>query len=289
MRNNGPAARLGSHGPFGLPFNTVFREEKAMAREWENREGSRRYEERGDERRFGAGRDWSDRAEDEARSWFGDEDAERRRMMDEREDRRHFGGGGYDRQDRHYGGTMRPFAGRDPYRGSERASPGERDMYGYPRRQSDDRWRYRTSGGQGWDEERGFLDRAGDEVASWFGDENAARRREMDARYRGRGPKNYTRSDERIAEDINDRLSDDGYVDASGIEVSVSGGEITLNGTVTERFAKRRAEDIAESISGVRHVQNNLRVATPADTGAETARTGSRSTPEAGSSATFRH
>lgn len=32
-------------------------------------------------------------------------------------------------------------------------------------------------------EERGFLDRAGDEVRSWFGDEDAERRREADARY----------------------------------------------------------------------------------------------------------
>jgi osmotically-inducible protein OsmY len=50
------------------------------------------------------------------------------------------------------------------------------------------------------------------------------------------------------------------HIDASNIEVSVSRGEVTLNGTVTERFAKRHAEDLAESVSGVKHVQNNLRV-----------------------------
>lgn len=33
------------------------------------------------------------------------------------------------------------------------------------------------------DEDRGFFDRAGDEVRSWFGDEEAERRREMDQRY----------------------------------------------------------------------------------------------------------
>ncbi len=32
-------------------------------------------------------------------------------------------------------------------------------------------------------DERGFLDRAGDEVRSWFGDEEAERRRELDSRY----------------------------------------------------------------------------------------------------------
>jgi hypothetical protein len=55
-------------------------------------------------------------------------------------------------------------------------------------------------------------------------------------------------------------LSDDPFVDASEVEVSVSSCEVTLLGTVDNRDAKRRAEDIAEQVSGVRHVQNNLRV-----------------------------
>jgi hypothetical protein len=42
--------------------------------------------------------------------------------------------------------------------------------------------------------------------------------------------------------------------------VEVSGREVTLSGQVDSRMAKRRAEDIAESVSGVTHVQNNLRV-----------------------------
>jgi osmotically-inducible protein OsmY len=107
-------------------------------------------------------------------------------------------------------------------------------------------------------EGRGFWDRASDEVASWFGDEDAARRREAD--HRGRGPKDYTRSDERIREDANDRLTEDSRVDASNITLTVDKGEITLNGTVSSREAKRRAEDVVDNISGVKHVQNNLRV-----------------------------
>ena len=35
---------------------------------------------------------------------------------------------------------------------------------------------------------------------------------------------------------------------------------MTLDGTVDSRAAKHHAEDLAESCSGVRHVQNNLRV-----------------------------
>ncbi|MBP2297162.1 BON domain-containing protein [Azospirillum rugosum] len=123
-------------------------------------------------------------------------------------------------------------------------------------------------GGSQHSGDRGFLERAGDEMASWFGDEDAERRRRTDAwrgdsgaqHHRGRGPKGYTRSDERIREDINDRLTDDPYLDASDIEVTVSGAEVTLSGSVEDRRAKHRAEDIAESVSGARHVQNNLRV-----------------------------
>ena len=115
------------------------------------------------------------------------------------------------------------------------------------------------------DRERGWWDRASDEVASWFGDEEAERRRRYDevqqGQHRGRGPKSYRRSDERIREDINDRLTDHAYLDASNIDVSVKDGETTLSGSVDNRRAKRLAEDVAENVSGVSHVQNNLRVA----------------------------
>jgi hypothetical protein len=77
--------------------------------------------------------------------------------------------------------------------------------------------------------------------------------------FRGRGPKGYRRSDERIREDVSDRLADAADVDASDIEVAVQDGEVTLSGTVDGRHARRRAEDLAESVSGVRYVQNNLR------------------------------
>jgi len=105
---------------------------------------------------------------------------------------------------------------------------------------------------------RGFFERAGDEVASWFGDEDAARRREND--HSGRGPSNYTRSDERILEDACDHLTVDRAVDAQNIQVTVQKGEITLDGTVSSRQQKRRAEDCVHDISGVKHVQNNLRI-----------------------------
>ncbi|WEX73813.1 BON domain-containing protein [Sinorhizobium numidicum] len=121
---------------------------------------------------------------------------------------------------------------------------------------------------RGYGRERGFLERAGDEVASWFGDEEAERRRNMD-QFRGKGPKGYTRSDSRIQEDVSDRLSDEGALDASDIEVSVVNGEVQLSGFVDSKWAKRRAEDCVEGVSGVTHVQNNIRVRTAGATGTE--------------------
>jgi len=133
---------------------------------------------------------------------------------------------------------------------------------------------YRRGGGA----DRGFLERAGDEIASWFGDDAAEHRRRYDAgrgapgalHHRGRGPRGYTRSDGRIREDVSDRLTDDTSVNASDIDVAVAGGDVTLNGTVDSRAAKRRAEDVAETVPGVRHVQNNLRVLPWTNTGTST-------------------
>jgi osmotically-inducible protein OsmY len=76
----------------------------------------------------------------------------------------------------------------------------------------------------------------------------------------GKGPKGYKRSDERIRDDVNDHLTHDHGVDATHIDVVVVDCECTLSGNVATRDEKRRAEDIAERIMGVKHVQNNLRV-----------------------------
>ncbi len=170
-----------------------------------------------------------------------------------------YGTGGSERQG--YGGSYGSPYGASSY-GQEFRPLGFYESSG----RSDDR--------RGRGEERGWWDRTADEVSSWFGDEDAERRRRMDERrageHRGRGPRGYTRSDERIREDVSDRLTDDPYVDASEIDVTVSSCEVTLSGTVDSRMAKRRAEDIAESVSGVRNVQNNLRVQQASSSGSGT-------------------
>lgn len=109
-------------------------------------------------------------------------------------------------------------------------------------------------------DERSLWDRGVDEVSSWLGDERARERRAND-QFRGKGPRNYTRSDERIREDVCDRLTESSTVDASDIDVQVGQGEVTLTGTVPTREQRRAAEDCAERVMGVMHVQNNVRVA----------------------------
>ena len=145
-----------------------------------------------------------------------------------------------------YGATG-AFFGSGLYEGGAGFRPSYR-----PSRSDEDGHRGRDRNSRDW------FDRAGDEVMSWFGDKDAARRRQMD--HRGRGPQNYTRSDDRIREDVNDNLTDDWGVDASNVTVTVNKGEVTLDGTVSTRLQKRRAEDCAEEVSGVKNVQNNLRV-----------------------------
>ncbi|MFG6638182.1 BON domain-containing protein [Sulfitobacter sp. 1A12126] len=106
-------------------------------------------------------------------------------------------------------------------------------------------WQNQTS----WGQRDGQAKQFGDEGQDGYGQS-----------HRGRGPKNYQRSDDRISEEVCDRLSDDHDVDASDIEVSVSDREVTLSGEVDSKQAKRCAEDCADSVSGIEHVQNNLRV-----------------------------
>jgi osmotically-inducible protein OsmY len=78
--------------------------------------------------------------------------------------------------------------------------------------------------------------------------------------YTGIGPRGYRRSDERICEEVCERLSRHGAIDASDIEVEVRDGEVIIKGMVGDRRSKRLAEDLADSTSGVRDVRNELRI-----------------------------
>ena len=175
---------------------------------------------------------------------------------------------------RHAGwGRTFPGEDRDAYQPRGR----EPDVYGAPHAQEParetEKWlgsgaaedygtgrSFRTAGRPGVG---GYWDGAREEIASWMGSQKSEPRES----FRGKGPKGYARSAERILEDINDRLTDDPWLDASEIEVSVEGSEATLKGTVSSRRDRRRAEAIAEDVLGVTYVQNNLRVAPQQESG----------------------
>jgi hypothetical protein len=179
-----------------------------------------------------------------------------------------------------YGGMYNRDYGRgydeDRWRSGQGYSGGmyNRDYGSYGRGYDEDRWRWggqNYSGGmhnrdygsygRGYDEDRwrsgqGYSGSSYSAPTSWTYTEYWY----IPGPHTGRGPKGYQRSDERIKEDVCERLMQHGQIDASDMEIDVQNGEVTLRGTVDQRQAKRMAEDAAESVSGVREVRNELRV-----------------------------
>ncbi|OMG74848.1 BON domain-containing protein [Burkholderia ubonensis] len=75
-----------------------------------------------------------------------------------------------------------------------------------------------------------------------------------------RGPKGYTRSDERIREDVCERLARALGIDVSDVSVKVQDGRVELDGTVPARWMRHGIEDIADSCMYVRDVENRVKV-----------------------------
>lgn len=93
--------------------------------------------------------------------------------------------------------------------------------------------------------------------------------------HRGKGPKGYARSAERIRDEVCERLTEDDMVDASEISISCrEGGVLVLEGTVDSMRAKHRAEMIADRCNGVREVDSRLKVLRPERQGADAMQSG---------------
>jgi osmotically-inducible protein OsmY len=174
-----------------------------------------------------AAQGWLERAGDQAQ-----QAQSRLRTRSDRDLQSDYSTGGYDqvdagRRDRDFGAQARGGQGYG-YGYDVETYPGGRDFGG-----------------------RDYRDvRTGDAAGSDYGS----------ADYRGVGPRNYTRSDERIREDLNERLTEAYDLDASGLSVEVSGGVATLTGNVPQRWMKHRAEDLADACIGVRDVRNHIQV-----------------------------
>ncbi|MFP2926673.1 BON domain-containing protein [Pyxidicoccus sp. 3LG] len=139
-----------------------------------------------------------------------------------------------------YPGSYTPNFGPHPYN--------ERDL-GYDRGFGTYVARDRNDGilGRRDQDERGPFERLGDRLREGV-------------RKLGKAPKAYTRSDDRVREDVYDRLMH-GWVNAENVEVLVKNGEVTLTGFVDDRRDKRIIEDIVEDVLGVKDVHNQLKVA----------------------------
>lgn len=68
------------------------------------------------------------------------------------------------------------------------------------------------------------------------------------------------RRDERIREEVCERLMFSHSVDPGELEVNVSEGLVTLDGIVEDRDQKRLAEELIEDLPGVKRVHNHLSV-----------------------------
>jgi len=254
-----------------------------MADRWDERNRNDVRDDRGIREQGRNERPMMQRAADEVRSWVGDDDAARRRRMDEiRDDRdnamRDQGRDrDYSRPERAWEQTRETFRDatdrdRDGRRGLSEWNDNDRPSY----RGGED-WANAgrgvgagALGARDWNRERAFNDRdrfSGHryQQTGTYGEwgstpSQPSNQQWQGTNYSGRGPRGYQRGDERIREDVCDRLTDDPRIDAEDIEVQVAQAEVTLSGSVRSREEKRYAEDLIEHITGVREVNNNLKV-----------------------------
>ena len=187
-----------------------------------------------------------------------------------------YGQGGYGQ-----GNYGQPNYGSDYGYGYGRA--GRRDFYGAGRGTGGVGSRFRESrfgyGGSGsgyssgdWQEPYGEGQQYGQQYG-WQTGEGQQYGRFGEGTHRGKGPKGYQRSDERLKEMICERLRDDPDIDASEVTVTVMSGKITLDGSVDNRRTKNAIEDVADQL-GVQEVQNNLRIQRLGQQGSEQGRSG---------------
>ena len=229
---------------------------------WDDEERRHPHESRSREHEWSYGgrgdRAFFERFLDELRSWFGDENAQRRRIADERDDSRtraEWGGRDWSRGrsewGQGHGGSAAGFGGSTEYGPWSR----ERDWTREPP------WGGQGPGGFGMSGSDPGIAWSGRADSSPYSGTSSARERDWGSGpHYGRGPRGYQRSDERIREDVCERLAQHSYLDPSDVEIIVLNADVTLQGSVNDRWAKRTAEEIAEAVPGVKEVHNQLRV-----------------------------
>lgn len=218
--------------------------------------------------RYGRERSFGDRAADEVRSWVGDDEAQRRREMDEARERERE----RDRGERNWTDSSSRYRDYPRDRSIGRESGADRDYryagetalgrpdWGFGGEGSYEERQYMAEYDRpGWRNDRSYASRTGHSRPN-YSRTDSSQSTYQGVNYSGMGPRGYRRSDQRILEDVCDRLTEDPRVNASDVEVKINDGVVTLSGTVQSREEKRAAEDCVESVAGVKDVSNNLRV-----------------------------
>jgi osmotically-inducible protein OsmY len=261
-----------------------YRGRRGPQQQWDEERGQRyssRYESGRGQQEFGMDEDWDDKGQQEFEEAYG---REARELYDEDYERpgqgRSVGGysdetqwsrepragragqqqGDYSRQYgriRQYGaGQQQPYGQGQRQYGQQQYGQRER-QYGQRRSQYDQGQGQYGQGqyvqGQYWQGGR-----ASPAATNWSGSEWQPG--PMTQSFRGRGPKGYERSDDRLRELICEALTDDDQIDASDISVEVKSSQVKLTGTVSDRQKKYMVEEMIEDMSGVKEVDNQLRV-----------------------------
>jgi len=175
------------------------------------------------------------------------------------------GGPGTDASDR-FGGSGRLSGSREPPNSRIRGSEAGYSTLGggvYPDEGAEDDapsygdWQRHSSGATSGARGQEGLGFPGEHT--WGEEQYTAERREEQGR--SRGPRARRRPDESLARELHEILTNDPELDATEIEVVVEGGAVTLRGEVGDSHAKLLAEELIDTVPGVREVHNQLRVA----------------------------
>ena len=113
-----------------------------------------------------------------------------------------------------------------------------------------------AASGAGWSQRRGAESRGG----APFGHAGPAA---------GTGPRGWRRTDERIHDDVCDRLARRRDLDVADVSVEVEDGWVRLSGTVSDRPMKHAIERVVDACAGVRDIDNRIRVMRPDVGGAD--------------------
>jgi len=253
------------------------RREHPAQREWRHRDW--RPEESGRENRFGEGRYGRGRREPDryggdqySRDWYGQNRYDRDRYGYERDRYREGGSSrfsqppfaqqpsghapfshssfGESTEPRYFGTGSHGYGGGPSFTGG---------TYGMSDKRSDSPYFQEVGFNQGYYEDP--FGSEPNEPNRYPSARASAGERPMPRRRYPMGPKGYQRSDERMCEDISERLMEAYHIDSSEVTVRVLGGKAILEGTVPDRRMKHAIEDLACAAPGIQDVENRVRVA----------------------------